>query len=269
MEAELKNLRIDRTVRKPAASKWASRWIIGGVLLFVLLGAGRFVYEKVNAAPEVQILRVKAAGSPSASGGAVILNATGYIIAAHRIQVASKVVGKVSWIGVDKGSKVKEGQVIVRLEDDEYRAQLQQARGQLANLEAKLRELQNGSRPEEVAGAAAEITGASENTGAAGGASTAGASPDCGRKESTLSPGSPMTKRFVKTGTSAPSSKKISSRVPSTGEVTSKVALSVSISATSSPAETGSPLRFAHRATRTSSTVLPSFGASTGVAIYR
>src|SRR5258707_308877 len=139
MEAELKGLRIERTQRKPpAASKWATRWIVGGVALFLLLGAGRFAYEKVNAAPVVEVQRVKAATSPSASGGAVILNATGYIIAAHRIQVAAKVVGKVSWIGVDKGTKVKEGQVIVRLEDDEYRAQLQQARGAVAYAETLL-----------------------------------------------------------------------------------------------------------------------------------
>src|SRR5437667_5919404 len=158
MEAELKGLRIDRTQRKePAASKWATRWILAGVALFLLLGAGRFVYEKVNAAPVVEVQRVKPAVSPSASGGAVILNATGYIIAAHRIQVASKVVGKVSWIGVEKGTKVKEGQVLVRLEDDEYRAQLQQARGQLANLQARLREMENGSRPEEIAAALANL----------------------------------------------------------------------------------------------------------------
>src|SRR6266849_9874314 len=150
MQAELKDLRIDRSRPQPGASKWATRWIIGGVLLFVLLGAGRFVYEKLNVVPVVQIQRIKSAVNPAASGGSVILNATGYIIAAHRIQVASKVVGKVSWIGVDKGTKVREGQVIVRLEDDEYRAQLQQARGQLASLEARLRELVNGSRPEEV-----------------------------------------------------------------------------------------------------------------------
>src|SRR5690349_3745842 len=156
MEAELKSLRIDRTQPKPpAASKWAARWIIGGVAVFLLLGAARFAYDKINAAPVVEVQRVRPASSPSAAGGAVILNATGYIIAAHRIQVASKVVGKVAWIGVDKGSKVKEGQVIVRLEDDEYRAQLQQARGQLANLDARMRELQNGSRPVQIAGAQA------------------------------------------------------------------------------------------------------------------
>jgi HlyD family secretion protein len=158
MEAELKSLRIDRTPRKsPSGGKWAMRWIISGVILLVLLGAARFAYKKLNAAPVVQVQRIAPASSPSASGGSVILNATGYIVAAHRIQVAAKVVGKVSWIGVDKGTKVKEGQVVVRLEDDEYRAQLQQAQGQLANLEAKLKEMTNGSRPEEIAGALANL----------------------------------------------------------------------------------------------------------------
>ena len=120
MEAELKNLSIDRSQRRPPSrSNWSARWIIGGVALFLLLGAGRFAYEKMNAAPVVEVQRVKPAGSVSAAGGSVILNATGYIIAAHRIQVAAKVVGKVSWIGVEKGTKVKEGQILVRLEDDE------------------------------------------------------------------------------------------------------------------------------------------------------
>src|SRR5262249_26766833 len=161
MEAELKSLSIDRSGRRqPSGSKWASRWIIGGIALFLLLGAGRFAYKKMNAAPVVEVQRVKPANSASAAGGAVILNATGYIIAAHRIQVASKVVGKVSWIGVEKGNKVREGQVLVRLEDDEYRAQLQQARGQLANLQARLREMENGSRPEEIAAALANLNAA-------------------------------------------------------------------------------------------------------------
>jgi HlyD family secretion protein len=52
---------------------------------------------------------------------------------------------------------VKEGQVIVRLEDDEYRAQVTQAKGQLAALEARLSEMLNGSRPEEVARAKADV----------------------------------------------------------------------------------------------------------------
>ena len=85
------------------------------------------------------------------------LNATGYIVAHHEIQVASKVSGKVAWIGVDEGSAVKRGEVLVRLEDTEYRAQVEQAKGNLANLEAKLLELEHGSRPEEVTQAHANL----------------------------------------------------------------------------------------------------------------
>ncbi|HBY64389.1 MAG TPA: efflux RND transporter periplasmic adaptor subunit, partial [Solibacterales bacterium] len=155
---ELKSLRIERGKRRAdEPSPWAVRWILGGIIVLLLLGAGNFVYSRINAATEVEVLRVTRPAAGAAAVGPVVLNATGYIVAAHKIQVASKVLGKVAWIGVDKGDSVKEGQVIVRLEDDEYRAQLQQARGQSLNLEARLQELLNGSRPEEIEVARANV----------------------------------------------------------------------------------------------------------------
>jgi HlyD family secretion protein len=159
MEADLKSLRIDRSKKRAAeeGSPWARRFIVAGILLFLGAGAGRWLYGMLNAAPEVELYRVKPASVAGAGGGSVVLNATGYIVAHHKIQVASKVVGRVQWIGVEKGDKVREGQVIVRLEDDEYRAQLQQGRGQLMSLEARLQELLNGSRPEEISAAAANV----------------------------------------------------------------------------------------------------------------
>jgi HlyD family secretion protein len=157
MDAELKSLKIDKTRRYDEPSKWSTRWILGGIALFLVLGAGWQVYQRATAPLEVETVRVKSQQTGPANLGPVVLNATGYIIAAHKIQVAAKVVGKVAWIGVEKGDKVHEGQVIVRLEDDEYRAQLQQARGQLQSLQARLEELQNGSRPEEVATAKANV----------------------------------------------------------------------------------------------------------------
>src|ERR1051325_10075712 len=125
MDAELKNLQIERTKRRSTEpSKWATRWIIAGVLLFVLLGAWRLLSERLNAAPEVEVQRVKSINAADAPQG-VVLNATGYIVAAHKIQVAAKVVGKVKWIGVDKGDRVREGGIIVRLGDDDQQAQFQ------------------------------------------------------------------------------------------------------------------------------------------------
>jgi HlyD family secretion protein len=160
MDAELKHLHIDRSKRRaPPPAKWTRRWIVAGVALFLLLGAWRFASDKLNAIPEVELQRVKTVSAAGAPAG-VVLNATGYIVAAHRIEVAAKVVGKVKWIGVDKGDRVQEGQVMVRLEDDEYQAQLEQAKGQLANLQAKLDEALHGSRPEEVAQALANLESA-------------------------------------------------------------------------------------------------------------
>lgn len=159
MEADLKSLKIDRKpLRHDEPAPWARRIILGGIALFVVLGAGAMWYKSANAALPVTTVRltaeVPAAGAPA---GDTVLNATGYVVAAHKIQVASKVVGKVAFIGVEKGDRVREGDVLVRLEDDEYRAQHQQARGQLQSLQARLAELEAGSRPEEIAVAQANL----------------------------------------------------------------------------------------------------------------
>jgi len=160
MDAELKNLRIDRQSRRAAGpSRWAVIWIVSGIAVLVLAGGYSLLSGRLQQAPFVETVRVQAISAASAPEG-VVLNATGYIVAAHRIEVAAKVIGKVKWIGVEKGDRVREGQVVVRLEDDEYQAQLQQAKGQLANLQAKLAEAEHGSRPEEIAQALANLNAA-------------------------------------------------------------------------------------------------------------
>jgi len=159
MSSDLQGLKIDRTPRTPPPSKWATRWIIAGVSILVVLGIGRVLYSTlVSAAPQVETIQVTAVSSGGAGGEAgTVLNATGYIVAHHEIQVASKVVGKVAWIGVEKGDPVRKGQEIVRLEDTEYRAQLEQAQGNLQSLEARLEELHHGSRPQEIEQARANL----------------------------------------------------------------------------------------------------------------
>jgi len=160
MDGDLKNLQIDRSRRRSAGpSKWAVAWIVIGVALLAGLGAWQLLAPRLNAATLVEVERATALNAASAPEG-VVLNATGYIVAAHEIELASKVVGKVNWIGVDKGDRVKEGQVLVRLEDDEYQASLRQAKGQLINLQAKLDEAMHGSRPEEIAQALANLNSA-------------------------------------------------------------------------------------------------------------
>jgi HlyD family secretion protein len=149
---DLQSLRIDRSHRTSSDGeppKWASRYILGGIAVVVLLGLVALVYRLVSpAAPEVEVVRAATEGGGDVGG--IVLSAGGYIVAHHKINVNSKVTGRVKWIGVEKGDKVKEGQVLVRLEDEEFRAQYDQARGAVENAQAYYEELQHGSRPEEV-----------------------------------------------------------------------------------------------------------------------
>jgi HlyD family secretion protein len=157
MEAELKSLRIDRSARREREPRSYLKLIVIAVLVALAAVGTMFALKFTNTAVPVETVLVQSPMSVADSGNQSVLTATGYIIAAHKIEVASKVNGRVLWIGVDKGDKVKAGQVLVRLEDDEYQAQVTQYKGSLANLQARLEELQNGSRPEEVERAKADV----------------------------------------------------------------------------------------------------------------
>jgi HlyD family secretion protein len=160
MDAEIKSLRIDRSAKqKKSSGRGLLRWILVSFGLSVLLGVAFVIYGRLNAAVEVETFRVRTASSasPGAPASATILNATGYIITAHKIELASKVSGRVAWIGVEKGDRVKQGQMLVRLEDEEFRARVTEAQGQLNSLKARLAALENGSRPEETARSQADL----------------------------------------------------------------------------------------------------------------
>ncbi len=150
---DLQSLRIDRSQRTDNSGEppaWARRYIIGGIVLIIVLGLFTLAYRAFSSdTPEVEVVRASAETSGNDVGGTV-LSATGYIVAHHTINVNSKVTGRLEWIGVEKGDRVKEGQVLVRLESQEFRANYEQARGGVENARAYLEELRHGSRPEEI-----------------------------------------------------------------------------------------------------------------------
>src|SRR5579871_1265394 len=126
---DLQGLRIDRSAPPTGdPSPWARNYIVIGIALVAVLSVGALAYRLLSRdAPEVEVVR--AASENTSEAGSTVLTASGYIVAHHKINVNSKVTGRVAWIGVEKGDHVKEGQVLVRLEDQEFRAQYEQARG--------------------------------------------------------------------------------------------------------------------------------------------
>src|SRR5205814_3106566 len=149
---ELQGLRIVGSERGECGqpSSCVRRYIIVGISVVVLLSLAAVAYRLfAGDVSEVEVARATAESSNNPAG-AVVLSATGYIVAHHKIEANSKVTGRVAWIGVEKGDRVKEGQVLVRLEDQEFRAQYDQQRGAADSARAQLEQLQHGSRPEEI-----------------------------------------------------------------------------------------------------------------------
>jgi len=68
----------------------------------------------------------------------VVLTVSGYIINRQRIELSPRFMGVVTWIGVKKGDVVTNGQVVVLLDDSEYKAHLAQADGDVASAKANL-----------------------------------------------------------------------------------------------------------------------------------
>lgn len=149
---ELNKLKIDRSHRAEPPRRGNGLLI----LIVVLLIAGALVAYGIFRKPAAITVEVVRPRVETSSQSAVLV-ATGYVIAHHKIQVGSKIPGRVAWIGVEKGDKVRSGQVVVRLEDREYRAQFEQARSAYEAAQARLTELERGSRPEEVERAKAEV----------------------------------------------------------------------------------------------------------------
>ena len=111
------------------------RVVLLGTLLIVIAGGGLVGYRMWGAAtmPEVEVAR---ATIESSSAGVEILTATGYVVADRKAAVSPKISGRLEYLGVDTGSRVKPGQIIARLEHHDLDAQLEDARGNLANLQA-------------------------------------------------------------------------------------------------------------------------------------
>jgi HlyD family secretion protein len=150
---ELHKLKIDKSKRVEARPR--SR---AGILVVLLVVAAAvliavFTLRKPAVAATVQTVRPRT----ESTGQSAVLVATGYVVAHHKVQVGSKVAGRVAWIGVEKGDHVRRDQIVVRLEDLEYRAQYEQARSAYDSSVAKQQELERGSRPQEVDRAKADM----------------------------------------------------------------------------------------------------------------
>jgi len=147
-EADLAKLRINRSEGAAAAGAPRKRrrrvlWVAGALLAVAAAGLAL----RLTSAVAVETVAVTTAYPSQAH---TVLNATGYVVAQRKAAVASKATGRLEWLGVREGSRVKAGEVIARLEDRDVKAQMEQAaagvRVAQANLEQGEAELREAGR---------------------------------------------------------------------------------------------------------------------------
>ena len=148
LNKRLRSLKIDRGPAPPTTgSNRSAKLLFIGIAVVLALAALGYVFL-FSSATTISVAPVRVE-TGAASAGESVLSASGYVVAHHKIAVGAKVMGRVAWIGVEKGDTVQAGQVLVRLEDAEFRAQVNQAKANLAASQARLDQLRSGSRPEE------------------------------------------------------------------------------------------------------------------------
>ena len=120
---DLSKLRIDRSVaplrrRRTRRNAWLA------VLAILVVAAAAFAILR----PKVATVETTPVVTTYPSQQYVVLNATGYVVAQRKAAISSKATGRLEWLGVAEGSRVKRGDVIARIDSRDVEAQAQSAR---------------------------------------------------------------------------------------------------------------------------------------------
>ena len=122
---DLSTLRIERSAQAPRKKR---PW--GKLLIALLVVAAAVAFGLTRFTGPVPVDTV-AVASVYPSQNFTLLNATGYVVPQRKAALSSKATGRLEWLGVLEGSRVKTGEVIARLESNDVQATLAQAAAQV------------------------------------------------------------------------------------------------------------------------------------------
>src|SRR5678816_200083 len=113
----LDSLKIERT---PVQRKKTSPLLYGAAAVALLaVAAGGWFFWPDNAIP---IHVITASSDGAGGGGGASLDASGYVVARRQATLTAKIQGKVLEVNFEEGQKVKEGDIVARLDDSNLQA---------------------------------------------------------------------------------------------------------------------------------------------------
>lgn len=135
--SDLSKLKIERGAKAqvPGQRSRRRKWIRIGLAVLALAAAAVFISRQGGGKAEVETVTVSQAYP---SQNYTLLNATGYVVAQRKAALSSKATGRLEWLGVLEGSRVKKDEVIARLENRDVSATLGQAQANIKVAQANL-----------------------------------------------------------------------------------------------------------------------------------
>ncbi|MDH5244954.1 MAG: efflux RND transporter periplasmic adaptor subunit [Betaproteobacteria bacterium] len=140
-QPDITKLRIDRSGAPVRASRRRKSLWLGGAVVAALAGGAWYAAQ-----PHPVTVQATTIVTSYPSQQYVVLNATGYVVAQRKAAIASKATGRLEWLGVAEGSRVKSGEVIARLDNRDVVAQAQSAEAAVRAARAVLLQAQAEER---------------------------------------------------------------------------------------------------------------------------
>lgn len=125
-------LKIDKTGFQ-RSTRGRKHWVITATALLLIIVAALWGLERRSIVIETTTVSLV---YPTQSF--TLLNASGYVVAQRKAAVASKMTGRLEWIGVMEGSRVSSGQIIARLENRDSDAVVNQGMAAVQNARANV-----------------------------------------------------------------------------------------------------------------------------------
>lgn len=136
LKDQLASLRLDSEPEPSRKRLW-----VGLTIIVLVIAGGMFAWRARTAfaATEVETAQatIEQAGT-SGQAGTPLLTASGYVVARRKAVVSAKIQGRLSELHVEEGSRVRENEILARLESEDYEAQVARSRAQVQQAEAQV-----------------------------------------------------------------------------------------------------------------------------------
>lgn len=133
---------------------YLKRWYVFVPLIIILIAGIAIAYSSATSGKDTEIITVEASGFTQE------VAVTGKVVSAQDVSLGFETSGRIARVNVKVGDQVNQGQVLAYVSNGDASALVSQRQAIVESEQARLAELERGSRPEDIALAKADVDSA-------------------------------------------------------------------------------------------------------------